>query len=317
MEAAARVDRRRQVVLASLIAAVFVVTYVLVLALGSRLHPTLATVPSATLLAIALAAPLLAPAIVEYLLPRMTAIKITQFLEISLNEASTTRGPSLNALVDQLAIPLQTASANDYAVMMTSYSAVIVETVRNLGVDRTEVLPVDLRRNNAWIPPNLYLLALLVSRRTAVRHIVFVETGDVEEMFVCGCEPRELAGSLAVAYPILAAAAGQAEASKPGGDTEFARLYFQNLAAVYQQSVDAAATKEIWLSSSTLIPLLGPFANRAAVERQETLSADTCKAVLQSPSGFVAAVQAGQLMAVLHRERIALTVARGLLAEVT
>jgi hypothetical protein len=81
--------------------------------------------------------------------------------------------------------------------------------------------------------------------------------------------------------------------------------------------VDAAATKEVWLSSSTLIPLLGPFANRAAVGWQETLSADTCKAVLQSPSAFVAAVQAGQLMAVLHRERIALTVARGLLAEVT
>lgn len=308
---------RRQLAVGYLVAGVFATTYIALLALGGRLHPALATVPSATLLATVLTAPLLVPAIVEHVLPRMTAIKIPDILEISLAEVSTSRGPSLNVMVDQLAISAQQASATEYANMMTSYSSVIVETVRTLGAFGSDVLIVDLRRANAWIPPNLYLLALLIGRRTAVRQTVFVETREVEEMLVCACEPRELAGALAAAYPILAAAANRAEAADPGGtDTAFATAYFQHLASVYQQSSDAAATKEIWLSSATLIPLLGPYANRAAVEWRETVGADTCRAILESPSAFVPAVRAGQLMAVLHRDRIALAVARGLLAKV-
>jgi hypothetical protein len=307
---------KRRLAMGYLVSAVFATTYIAVLALGGRLHPALATVPSATLLAVVLVAPLLVPAIVEHLLPRMTAIKIPNVLELALADVSTNRGPSLNAMVDQLAISAQQASATEYANMMTSYSSVIVETVRTLSASGSDVLIVDLRRANAWIPPNLYILAVLIGRRTAVRQTVFVEAREVEEMFVCACEPRELAGALAAAYPILVAAANRAEAADPGGsDTAFARAYFSHLASVYQQSSDAAATKEIWLSAATLIPLLGPFANRTTVEWQETVGAETSRAVLESPSGFMPAVRSGQLMAVLHRDRIALAVARGLLAK--
>jgi hypothetical protein len=316
MKSAPEPGPRQYVAAGYLIAAVFAITYVSLLAFGGRLHPALATVTSASLLAVVLAAPLVLPVVVRHVLPRMTGIKISDIVEISLAEVSSSSGPSLNAMVDQLAISAKQASAPEYANMMSSQSAMIVETVRNLGVVGSDVLIVDLRRGDAWIPPNLYLLALLVQRRTGVQQVVFVETGVVEEIFVCACEPRELVGALTAAYPVLASAANHAESAVvKGGQDHFAQNYFQQLLKVYQQSPDAAATKEIWLSSATLIPLLGGFANRTAVEWKKTVDADTGRVIVNSPSRFVAAVRQGQLIAVLHRDRVALEIARGLLVK--
>jgi hypothetical protein len=149
MKSAPESTPRRYILAGYLIAAVFAITYVSLLAFGGYLHPALATVTSASLLAVVLAAPLVLPVIAQHVLPRMTAIKIPDIVKISLAEVSSSGGPSLNAMVDQLAISAKHASAPEYASMMSSQSAVIVETVRNLGIAGSDVLIVDLRRGPA------------------------------------------------------------------------------------------------------------------------------------------------------------------------
>jgi hypothetical protein len=59
--------------------------------------------------------------------------------------------------------------------------------------------------------PNLYSLALILSRRTSIKQIVFVETGqkEEEEEFVAMCSPEELLqglGRVFSSYEIAAAA---------------------------------------------------------------------------------------------------------------
>jgi hypothetical protein len=77
----------------------------------------------------------------------------------------------LTALAEQLKTAAAQMNAPEYASMMTSYSSVIIETIKEVQKTKDEVLVVDLREGNAWIPPNLYFLASLATDRTAVRQI--------------------------------------------------------------------------------------------------------------------------------------------------
>lgn len=280
------------------------------LMLGPRLSPTLDDPRWGFVIAAVAIAPLLAPAFLRHVAPRIRTVRISDFLEVSLSEVST-KPHSLRALAEQLkAIPEQVA-APEYASMMVSHSAAIVEAIRDVRISRDEVLVVDLAEGGAWIPPNLYLLATLAERRTAVRAIAFVETRAKDGEFVCLCSPDDLVDALASRFPELRQAGDTAERQQQAiSEAGFASAFFAELSTAYAQDPNAFQNKGFPLNSSSLLRLLGARANLDSVPWSTPLSEEAFRKVLRGTNAYLAAVEESQLASVVSRDRLAVMVAR-------
>src|SRR5439155_15829560 len=142
--------------------------------------------------------------------------------------------------------------------MMTSLSSVIIDTIKDVQNTKDEILVVDLREGNAWIPPNLYFLASLAAERTSVRQIAFVERRPVEEVFVGMCFPEDLKRALAQKFPVLQKAAEQSDYQRLAVLNDLRAAYFQALHNLYISTAPAASPRDSWLNSSKLFALAGP-----------------------------------------------------------
>jgi hypothetical protein len=280
------------------------------LLLGPRLSRTLDDPRWGFVIAAVGIAPLLAPAFLRHVVPRIRTVRISDFLEVSLSEVATKPHP-LGALAEQLrAIPEQVA-APEYASMMISHSAAIVEAIRDVRMSKDEVLVVDLAEGGAWIPPNLYLLATLAERRTAVRAIAFVETRTNEGEFVCLCSPGDLLEALAARFPELKHAGDAAEREQQAiAEAGFASAFFRELSTVYARDPAAFQNKGFPLNSVSLLRILGPRANRDCVPWSTPLSEEAFRRVLRGANAYLAAVDETQLASVISRDRLAVMVAR-------
>src|SRR5258708_5630110 len=168
-----------------LVVLLFFAMFFLFLAEAGKLSPGLGNPRWPLLMAGILVLPLFLPAF-KYVAPYIKSIKISDF-EVSFTQAEIA-SYSLATLTDQLKAPTDQVSAPEYAQMMAvSYSRFIVDTLKAVKLTRDEILVVDFGAGTAWIPPNLYFLALLAADRTSVRQIVFVETRHVQGAFVGMC----------------------------------------------------------------------------------------------------------------------------------
>ena len=294
-----------------LVVAVFLTIFVLSLAKGTRLNATLGAPKWALLIAISIVLPLLLPA-VKYVAPYVKSVKISDF-ELSFTQAEV-GAFSLASLADKLRTAAEQVSAPEYASMMTSFSSVIVDAIRDVQSTKDEVLVVDLREGKAWIPPNLYFLTSLAADRTAVRQIAFVETRHVEGSFVGMCYPDELKEALETKFPDL---------QKAGEQSQYRELplnlagtaYFKGLHDLYAASAPAISPRDTQLSGSNLFAITGSHIHRQKIEAKAVLSEEDYRRILCSDYPYTAVVNDEELQSLISRDKVAVLVARDLIGK--
>jgi len=296
-----------------LVVFLFFVMFFLFLAEAGRLSPSLDNPRWPLLLAVILVLPLFLPAF-KYVAPYIKSIKVSDF-EVSFTQAEVA-SYSLATLADQLKAPTDQVSAPEYAQMMAvSYSRFIVDTLKAVKLTRDEILVVDFGKGAAWIPPNLYFLALLAADRTSVRQIVFVETHHMDGIFVGMCFPDELRKALEQKFPLLKQAAEQSNYQQLPLDYVIGTAYFQALQNLYGAALKPVSPRESWLTSSSLFALAGPCIQRQKIESKESLTEANYRQILASDYPYTAVVKDDQLESLISRDKVALMVARNLLAK--
>jgi hypothetical protein len=295
-----------------LVVVLFLVAFFLSLANVVRLSPALNSPRWSLLIALVLVLPLLLPAF-KYVAPYVKSIKISD-VEVSFAQVEVVSSP-LTALAEQLKTTATQVNASEYASMMTSYSSVIIDTVKEVQKTKDQVLVVDLREGNAWIPPNLYFLASLAADRTAVRQIAFVETRHAEEAFVGMCFPDDLRKALAQKFPILDKAAEQSKYQQLPLDQAVGLQYFQALHDLYAASAAASSPRDSSLNSAKLFALAGSYIQRQKIESKGSLTESDYRLILNSDYPYTAVVEDDLLESLISRDRVALLVARNLVAK--
>ena len=295
-----------------LVAALFLVVFFLSLSSVVRRSPELNNPRWSLLIALVIVLPLLLPAF-KYIAPYVKSIKISD-VELSFAQVEVVSAP-LTALAEQLKATAAQINAPEYASMMTSYSSVIIETVKEVKKTKDEVLVVDLREGNAWIPPNLYFLASLAGGRTAVRQIAFVETRHAEGAFVGMCFPDDLKNALAQKFPVLEQAAEQSKYQQLPLDQVVGLEYFQALHDLYAASPGSASPKDSWLDSAKLFAFSGSCIRRQRIESKESLTESDYRMILNSDYPYTAVVRDELLESLISRDKVALLVARNLAAK--
>lgn len=302
--------RWRSIALGYVLVVAFLAVFVGTLLVAGRSIDALGEPRWALLVATLLVLPAIGPTIARTVGPRLRSIKIGDFAEVELAGAEA-RSASLDALLAQTPLSGE-VSAPEYAGMMSSMSIAITETVQRLELTGEEVLVVDLAAGNAWVLPNLYLLALLVRRRTAVRQLAFMETRRVPGVFVCACAPGDLVAAVERTHPVLRQAASQLtydQLMTPGPMAGTA--FFGALSQLYGQTASNLQVKDLWVTPAILFALLGEAAHVDAIVWSGALADRDAATILRSDDAYVAAVDPdGALEFLLSRDRLALTVAR-------
>jgi hypothetical protein len=297
---------------AYLVVLLFLGVFFLSLARIERLSPQLRNPRWSLLIALAVILPLLLPT-VKYVAPYVKSIKISD-VEVSFTQVEVVSSP-LTALAEQLKVAAGLINAPEYASMMTSYSSVIIETIKEVQRTKDEVLVVDLRGGDAWIPPNLYFLASLAADRTGIRQIAFVETRHEEGAFVGMCFPGELRTALAQKFPVLGQAAEQSNYRQLPLDLVIGLQYFQALRNLYAAPGESPSPKDSWLDSAKLYALVGSCIQRQKIESKKSLAESDYELILNSEYPYTAAVKDELLESLVSRDRVALLVARNFLAK--
>jgi hypothetical protein len=291
----------------------FFMMFFLFLAEARKVNPGLDTPRWSLLLAGILVLPLFLPAL-RYVAPYIKSIKVSD-VEVSFIQAEVT-SYSLATLTAQLKAPTDQVNAPEFAQMMAvSYSRFIVETLQEVKRTRDEVLVVDLGKGTAWIPPNLYFLALLAADKTSVRQIAFVETRHNAGAFVGMCFPDDLRKALAQKFPVLQEAAEKSNYQQLPLDYSLGAEYFQALQNLYGATPAPTSPRESWLTSSSLFALVGPFIQRHRIESRETLTESDYRQILDSDYPYTAVVEDEELESLISRDKVALLVARKLVAK--
>jgi hypothetical protein len=294
-----------------LVVGLFLTMFFLAVVEIGKVSPSLNTPRWALLIAMVLVLPLLVPAF-KYVAPFVKSVKISDF-EVSFAQVEIVSSPR-TALAEQLKTTSAQVSAPEYASMMTSYSSVIIDAIREVQTTGDEVLVVDLREGNAWVPPNLYFLSSLAAERTSVRQIAFIETRHVEGVFVGMCFPEDLKKALAQRFPVLQQAADQSNYQNLPLDQTVGAQFFQALRTLYATSAQAISPRDTWLNASTLFALAGPSIRREKIEAKEFLNEEDYRRILRGDYPYTAVVQDEQLESLISRDQVALLVARDLVA---
>ena len=297
-----------------LMVAAFLLLFFLWLKKGETYVPGLADPKWGLLIAATLVLPLLFPGIKKHILPRVHSIKVADFLEISLQELEV-RGYLSEEISQQLQAISGDSTLSQTIAVVNSYSSVILDFIKELQKSMDEVLVVDFREGKAWIPPNLYFLALMLRYRTRVRQIVFVETREAPHMFIGSSSPANLEEALGTRFPIFRKAAEncdhQQRALNLVPNQGVGATFFDALKALYSQEEGAEQVRKLWLNSTRLVELIDSgVLHRERISWKEKLALDDYQHILASVQPYVAVVRDGQLESLVSRDRLGLRAAR-------
>ena len=290
----------------------FIGIFLLSLTKAVAVSPTFSNPRWSLMVAAVLVLPLLLPAL-KYVTRYIKTIKFSD-VEVSFAQVEVA-SYSLATLARQLSPPSDQMSAPEYAGIMTSQSDVIVDAIKEVQRAKDEILVVDLGQGEAWIPPNLYFLALLASQRTSARQILFVETRRLEGTFVGMCSPDELKDALSRTFPMLHQAALKSNYEQQPLDATIGQQYFGALKNLYGETGISAQVRELWLTAPKLRSILGSSLDREKIDVKAALTERDYRKILLSAKPYAAVVNDDQVESVLSRDRVALFVARCLAAK--
>jgi hypothetical protein len=208
-------------------------------------------------------------------------------------------GPGVRQ-IDDVAQALTEVSVTD----MPTHSRGILERVKEIEAERTEVVAVDLR-GTAWRLSTIYFFAFLLESRTIVRRLVFEERAEGSRSFLGMCSPRALRRSIEREHPLYR----DVRKRTPLIDLDSAgRAFFLELASEADGAADEAGLSPR-LDSRGIVQLLGPAFEPESLDRREVDGLPGLRRVLASERRYVAVVDGGSYQ-VLDRLRVALAVAR-------
>jgi hypothetical protein len=291
------------------VVALFLGVFIAAITLGGRMNKALGEPRWAFVLALVAILPIFLPALITYVLPHISALKISSFVELSFSKAEVASYSlaDLGAKLSSTVTPDTTAP--QFASMMTSYSSVIVDTVRAARKNADRIVVVDLGDGAKWIPPNLFILAMLARNYTSIQLIGFTETRKSPGCFVGMSSPSEIVNQLGIRFPALAEAASQYQnLDQPPG--MIASNFFHTLSAIYQKSPEVMTVKDMWLNGPLLIRLMGASMYNDHVEWEEPLPESSCRHILLNPHPYIAAVSDELLQFFIERDQFALLAAQ-------
>jgi hypothetical protein len=186
-----------------------------------------------------------------------------------------------------------------------SRSAEILERVKQIEAERTELVAVDLA-GAPWRLSTIYFFAFLLESRTTVRRLVFEERTPGRRTFLGMCSPRALRRSIERERQLYR----DVRKKTPLVDLDASgHTFFSKLVDEICDAEDAAKYSPV-LDSKRLVQLLGPAFEPERLERSELDGLPGLRRVLDSVRRYVAVVENGSSYQVLDRLRVAEAVAR-------
>jgi len=186
-----------------------------------------------------------------------------------------------------------------------SRSAEILERVKQIEAERTELVAVDLA-GAPWHLSAIYFFAFLLESRTTVRRLVFEERTPGERRFLGMCSPRALRRSIERERPLYK----DVRKTTPLVDLNGSgHEFFSKLVGTICDAEDAATHTPV-LDSTNLVQLLGLAFEPERLDRNELGGLPGLRRVLDSQRRYVAVVDNGSSYQVLDRLRVAEAVAR-------
>jgi hypothetical protein len=296
------------------IAFVFVGLFLLLLHYGSNLKASVSQPVWALMLAICLTVPLTVPWLAASVIPRLRSIKISE-VEIELERPDRAQN-AMTLAAGVLSSSLgESPVLSEYASQMTSLSSSIIDAIKTVQAANHVVLPVDL--STRWVLPNLYFLALMAAQKSPLQQIAFIDSRTLPDRFICNTSPLELLTALEWREPEFRQAAQRAMFDQDPRNLELAAgaEFFNQLSSIYQSRPGFQSERLPTLTPEALLWLLGSAAHRDSVQWSDPAGEKEYRAVLDSESPFVAALNGSQLLALVSRDRVATAVARAALRQ--
>jgi hypothetical protein len=186
-----------------------------------------------------------------------------------------------------------------------SRSGEILERVKQIEAERTELVAVDLA-GAPWHLSTIYFFAFLLESRTTVRRLVFEERTPGRRRLLGMCSPRALRRSIERERPLYK----DVRKRTPLVDLDDSgREFFSKLVGTICEEKDAATQAPV-LDSTRLVQLLGQDFEHDQLDRSELDGLPGLRRVLDSSRRYVAVVDNGSSYQVLDRLRVAEAVAR-------
>jgi hypothetical protein len=186
-----------------------------------------------------------------------------------------------------------------------SRSGEILERVKQIEAERTELVAVDLA-GAPWHLSTIYFFAFLLESRTTVRRLVFEERIPGQRKFLGMCSPRALRRSIERERPLYKDVRKRTPLVDLDGS---GREFFSKLVGEICDD-EGAATHAPVLDSTRLVQLLGQAFEPERLDRSELDGLPGLRRVLDSARRYVAVVDNGSSYQVLDRLRVAEAVAR-------
>jgi hypothetical protein len=186
-----------------------------------------------------------------------------------------------------------------------SHSGEILERVKQIEAERTELVAVDLA-GAPWRLSTIYFFTFLLESRTIVRRLVFEERTPGRRSFLGMCSPRALRRSIERERPLYRDVRKKTPlVDLDGSGHEF----FSRLVDEICDADDTAKHSPV-LDSTRLVQLLGPAFEPERLDRSELDGLPGLRRVLDSERRYVAVAENGSSYHVLDRLRVAEAVAR-------
>jgi hypothetical protein len=207
----------------------------------------------------------------------------------------------------------QATGERQVAATMTSGSASIITTAKDLSAQGTGAIPVDLGVGDKWVLPNLYFLALVLERWTRVDVVVFTHTdGQRTGIYVACTSPEALRLRIGVARPEFETAA---QSTRDGSLNAAGGMFFNQLGQQLQARAAPTApdTPPEWVDANNLLELARGALTQDSVEIEpdDAIPIDAIRAILAFPQPFVPLTRLDkQLVSIADQNKVALKLAR-------
>jgi hypothetical protein len=263
------------------------------------------------------------PPLIEFLRPVVSTVKVG-ILEVSFREIIK----RTMAQIEQLQIEMEVEENLMY--MAKDNWRDILRELDRFNESNAQVVRVDLgtASKRTWKFPNLYFFALLLERRSGVRHLLFLQKrDDGRDEFITMCAPGDLRQDLEKLSPLFGVAASKWREAQVVSVEGQLQMNIQFEAALREAREEALKERsdlgkgsdargpqpgylDDWVEPQGLLRVLGLHVNLCRIQWKERLTRDDYRAILACCDRYVAVVQDGSLAYVLDRDQAALAVAR-------
>jgi hypothetical protein len=267
------------------------------------------------------------PFFLEYARPLVSSFEIPNLLKVDLRGLEA-KSLGLKDLVDRNLIDIAEArevspamssqilddfagiNLESYTNRLMSIPSPVIQKVMEINEKDAEILPIDLGTGKNWLFINLYFLALLSAQRTKADHFVFIETDGVRDgIFIGLVHLRDLLEVLSSEFPLLAKASEDLDYRYGRLDNSLGSDFFKALNEALKEAWYPESYKR-WVTSASLIPILGTALRTGAVEYKDELNEEDLRQILSSPARYTAVVRAGQYLFAMDREKVSLNIVR-------